>query len=107
VVSEVPAATVDPHCVRVGGVHGFNVVSPSGRVAGNPAFVQSIALLEERMPDQGCCAWAKKENESDVPRRRDKQNREYLKLGLLQKAISTGGRTKSLAAVGYDRALRT
>ena len=35
--ADVPAETVEPHLVRVGGVHGFGVVSPSGKVAGSPA----------------------------------------------------------------------
>jgi hypothetical protein len=38
---------------RTGGVHGFAVVSPSGRVAGSPAFDQSIARLFAMIPDQG------------------------------------------------------
>jgi hypothetical protein len=42
------------HCVRVGGVHGLAVVSPSGKLAGSPAFDQSIARLDERMPDHAC-----------------------------------------------------
>ena len=45
---------VEPHCVRVGGVQGFVVVSPSGRVGGSPAPVQLIARLGERIPDQAC-----------------------------------------------------
>src|SRR5271169_6537323 len=45
---------VDPHCVRVGGVQGFGVVSPSGRVAGSPAFPQFIARLDASMPDHAC-----------------------------------------------------
>jgi hypothetical protein len=42
------------HCVLVGGVHGLAVVSPLGSVAGNPAVLQSIARLEERMPVHDC-----------------------------------------------------
>src|ERR1035441_9004246 len=42
------------HCVRVGGVQGFGVVSPSGRVAGSPACVQSIARLGASVPDHAC-----------------------------------------------------
>ena len=44
---------VEPYCVRTGGVHGFAVVSPSGRVDGSPAFDQLMALLGGSMPDQG------------------------------------------------------
>ena len=46
--------TVAPHCVRVGGVQGFGVVSPSGRVGGSPPPVQLIARLDERIPDHAC-----------------------------------------------------
>lgn len=42
------------HCVRVGGVHGLGVVSPSGKLAGSPALLQSIARLFARMPDHAC-----------------------------------------------------
>jgi hypothetical protein len=42
------------HCVRAGGVHGFAVVSPSGRVGGSPAFFQSMARLGANIPDQAC-----------------------------------------------------
>jgi hypothetical protein len=42
------------HCVLVGGVQGFGVVSPSGRVGGSPAPVQLIARLGERIPDHAC-----------------------------------------------------
>jgi hypothetical protein len=46
---------VEPNCVvRLGGVHGFVVVSPSGNVAGNPAFDQLMARLGDRMPDHDC-----------------------------------------------------
>jgi hypothetical protein len=38
----------------VGGVHGFVVVSPSGKVGGSPAPVQLIARLDEMMFDQDC-----------------------------------------------------
>jgi hypothetical protein len=38
---------------RVGGVQGLGVVSPSGKVAGSPAFDQSMARLGERILDQG------------------------------------------------------
>src|SRR5271155_3449199 len=71
--------TVDPHCVLAGGVQGFCVVSPSGRVAGSPAFDQLMARLVERTPDHGCCAWTKAENESDVQvhRRKDKRGRQH------------------------------
>ena len=40
--------------VRVGGVHGFGVVSPSGKVAGSPALDQSIARLGASTPDHAC-----------------------------------------------------
>src|ERR1700677_4560053 len=46
--------TVDPHCVRVGGVHGFVVVSLSGRVAGSPAPVHEIPRLDDSTFDQLC-----------------------------------------------------
>src|SRR6266446_7958708 len=43
------------HCVRpAGGVQGFAVVSPYGRVAGSPAWLQSIARLGARMPLHDC-----------------------------------------------------
>lgn len=42
------------HCVRVGGVQGLVVVSPLGRVAGNPDFDQSIARPEDSTVDHGC-----------------------------------------------------
>jgi len=42
------------HWVRVGGVHGFGVVSPSGKVAGRPALLQSMARLGANIPDQAC-----------------------------------------------------
>ena len=42
------------HCVRPGGVHGFAVVSPSGRVGGSPAWFQSKARLGANIPDQDC-----------------------------------------------------
>jgi hypothetical protein len=48
---------VDPHCIRVGGVHGFGVVSlppAEGMVAGSPATLQSIARLGASIPDQPC-----------------------------------------------------
>ena len=45
---------VAPHWVRLGGVHGFGVVSPSGRVAGSPALDQLIARLDERTFDHDC-----------------------------------------------------
>ncbi len=53
-----PPLTVS-HCEShtgfgVGGVHGFGVVSPSGRVAGSPDFAQSIARLDARIPDHAC-----------------------------------------------------
>jgi hypothetical protein len=60
--NDVPAATgtVIPACAlaqagRVGGVHGFAVVSPSGNVAGRPAFFQSMARLVARIPVHGVC----------------------------------------------------
>ena len=40
------------HGVRVGGVQGLGVVSPSGSVEGSPALDQSMARLGSRMPDQ-------------------------------------------------------
>jgi hypothetical protein len=40
------------HCVRVGGVQGLGVVSPSGKVAGSPDVDQSMARLAERTPAQ-------------------------------------------------------
>jgi len=46
--------SVGPHCVLAGGVHGFGVVSPSGKVAGSPALDQSIARLEASMFDHAC-----------------------------------------------------
>jgi hypothetical protein len=52
------------HCVRVGGVHGFGVVSPLGSTAGNPALLQSIARLEDRTFDQGW-PYAKAESNSE------------------------------------------
>ena len=70
--ADVPPAIVEPHCVRVGGVHGFGVVSPSGSVAGSPALVQFVARPEERMLDHGCCAWVNPENKSDSPKGMDK-----------------------------------
>jgi hypothetical protein len=58
---EVPLATgtaipawAAVQAVRVGGVHGFRVVSPSGRVACKPAWLQSMARLLEITPDHGC-----------------------------------------------------
>ena len=46
---------VEPYCVeRVGGVHGFVVVSPSISVAGSPALVHVIARDVARIFDQDC-----------------------------------------------------
>jgi hypothetical protein len=45
---------VAPDCPRVGGVQGFGVVSPSGKVAGSPALDQLIARLDDRTLDH-CC----------------------------------------------------
>ena len=42
----------------VGGVHGFAVVSPSGKVAGSPDVVQSIAREDASTPDH---SWPKQE----------------------------------------------
>jgi len=63
-------AMVEPDCVRVGGVHGFAVVSLlrpplSVKLDGNPAVVQLIARLDERIPDQ---LWPKhgKENKRKI-----------------------------------------
>lgn len=57
---DVPAGTgtVIPACElvqagRVGGVHGFGVVSPSGNSAGSPALPQSIAREEQSKFAQG------------------------------------------------------
>jgi len=69
---------VDPYCVLVGGVHGLLVVSPSGSVAGSPAFDQLIARLVERTLDQGCCAWTKAESEIDVQIKANKRERWYV-----------------------------
>jgi hypothetical protein len=57
----------------VGGVHGFGVVSPSGNVAGSPAFDQLIARLGERTPDHD---WPYKsvENKSHIEIRGRKNN---------------------------------
>src|SRR5262249_3700041 len=51
-----PAAMVDPHCVRAGGVHGLTVVSPVGNVAGRPFEVQSIAREAARMLLHDCAS---------------------------------------------------
>ena len=56
---------VDPHCVRVGGVQGFDVVSPSGKVAGSPALPQSIARLDASVPDHAC-PYDNPENNSNI-----------------------------------------
>jgi hypothetical protein len=60
-----PLDIVDPHCVRVGGVQGFAVVSPSGSVAGSPAFVHVPALLVARMFDHD---WPKHGTEKRMSR---------------------------------------
>jgi hypothetical protein len=82
-VADAPAEIVDPHCVRIGGVHGFAIVSPSGSVAGSPALLQLIARLGGRTVDQGFCARTKAENESDAAKRMGKKRTEYLIHGFL------------------------
>jgi hypothetical protein len=50
--TDVPAATVDPHCVLVVGIAA-------------PAFCQFTARLGLIMPDHGCCEKEMPENESN------------------------------------------
>jgi len=56
---------VDPDCVRAGGVQGFAVVSPSGRVAGSPALDQLPARLDARIFDHDW-PYESIENNSDI-----------------------------------------
>ena len=59
----IPACAV-VQATRVGGVHGFGVVSPSGNEAGRPAFFQSIAregqsrFVQGVEPPPSVQAWA-------------------------------------------------
>lgn len=66
------------HCVRVGGVQEFGVVSPSGMVAGSPAFDQLIARLGASIPDHAC-PYESVENNSNIEIRGNK----YEKLRLI------------------------
>ena len=65
---------VEPYCVREGGVQGLAVVSTfvpplSVKVAGSPAFDQSMARLGDRIPLHGYWAREVAETVSDTPRR--------------------------------------
>src|SRR5271157_794523 len=96
--------TVEPHWVRVGGVHGFGVVSPSGRVAGSPAWLQSIARLDARMPDH---AWPYEsvENKSNIEIR-GKRCKEARLICLWPPTIAFYVVRRSLAAQRCERQTR-
>ena len=51
--------------VRVGGVQGFGVVSPSGKVGCKPALPQLMARLVVRIPDHAC-PYESVENNSNI-----------------------------------------
>ena len=74
-IGTVVPACPDVQAGRVGGVHGFVVVSPSGKVAGRPAAGQLVPLggwrLDARMPD---CPDAREANSKGTRQRRIKLN---------------------------------
>jgi hypothetical protein len=63
----------------LGGVHGFGVVSPSGNVAGSPAFDQLIARLDETTPDHDW-PYESVENKSQTEIRGEKCNLRFIYL---------------------------
>ena len=85
--TEMPACT-DVQAARVGGVHGLGVVSPSGKVAGSPAFFQSIARLELRMLDQEGCAWARVEANNDTQNKANGNRRKWFIRACLNVKVS-------------------